>query len=192
MLDRIFPKQFDNTYRGHWLGVALFVPIVLLKAIQGVNSIIMTRQIMTSADGIPLDSFNSAAAQNAIADFALLGMYLLIIPLIGAISLIRYRAMIPFLYLMLFMAVMGTVLSIPIHQRGNIGGGVLAGYLVITGWMTVKREAGTIGTFEKFAALVPVGVSALFLLWGVQATMNGGKLDSYRSPLYYTFASIAA
>jgi len=93
---------------------------------------------------------------------------------------------------MLFMAVMGTVLSIPIHQRGNIGGGVLAGYLVITGWMTVKREAGTIGTFEKFAALVPVGVSALFLLWGIQATMNGGKLDGYRSPLYYTFAFAAA
>ncbi|HTK80499.1 MAG TPA: hypothetical protein VL286_08680 [Rhizomicrobium sp.] len=121
MLDRIFPKQFDNTYRGHWLGVALFVPIVLLKAIQGVNSIIMTRQIMTSADGIPLDSFNSAAAQNAIADFALLGMYLLIIPLIGAISLIRYRAMIPFLYLMLLLQQIGSrfiLLAHPVPRTG--------------------------------------------------------------------------
>jgi len=97
-----------------------------------------------------------------------------------------------FVIAMLFMAAMGTVLSIPIHQRGNIGGGILAAYLVTTGWMTVRRKPGTVGPFEKYAALVPLCVSALFLLWGAQATMSGGKLDGYRSPLYYTFAFVAA
>lgn len=93
---------------------------------------------------------------------------------------------------MLVMAAFGTGLSILIAQRGNIAGGILAGYLVATAWMTVRRGAGTIGRFEKVAALVPAGVSLLFLAWGIQATMNGGKLEGYGSPLYYAFAGIAA
>ena len=93
---------------------------------------------------------------------------------------------------MLIMAVFGTILSIPINQPGNIGGGILAGYLVATGWMTVKRKAGMLGQFERIAALLPLGVSGLFLFWGIQATLNGGALYGYRSPLYYVFAGLAA
>src|ERR1051326_5686738 len=59
MLNRIFPRQFDNDYRGHWLGIALFILVIALKAMQGVNSIIMTHQVMTTADGIPVDSYRS-------------------------------------------------------------------------------------------------------------------------------------
>jgi hypothetical protein len=101
MLSRIFPKQFDNIYRGHWLGLWLFAAVVLVKALQGLNSIVMTRQVMTTADGIPLDSFNAAAAQAATGMFTLLGMYLLVLPLLSLVALVRYRSMIPFLYLML-------------------------------------------------------------------------------------------
>jgi hypothetical protein len=96
-----------------------------------------------------------------------------------------------FVVAMLVMAAFGTVLSIPIRQPGNIGGGILAAYLVLTGWMTVRQEPGTIGWFEKTAALVPLSVSALFLLWGVRSTMNGGHLYGYGSPLYYTFSLFA-
>jgi|SRR4051812_37924603 hypothetical protein len=108
MLDRIFPKAFDNRYRGHWLGVVLFVLVILLKAVQGVNSIVMTRKVMIGADGIPLDSFNPIAANTAVEMFALLGMYLLVLPLIGAVALVRYRAMIPFLFLMLLAVMLGS------------------------------------------------------------------------------------
>ena len=97
-----------------------------------------------------------------------------------------------FVVAMLIMGTVGAVLSIPIHQRGNIGGGILAVYFALTGWMAVKRRAGTIGTVERVAAMIPLGVSVLFFSWGVQATMNGGKLDAYGSPLYYVFGSLAA
>jgi hypothetical protein len=103
MFSRIFPKQFDNTYHGRWLAVWIFVPVVLLKATQGVNSIIMTRQVMTTADGIPLDAYGAAGAEAAIAMFALLGLYLLILPFQSVVVLIRYRAMIPFMYLLLLL-----------------------------------------------------------------------------------------
>jgi hypothetical protein len=103
MLNRIFPRQFDNDYRGHWLGIALFILVIALKAVQGVNSILMTHQVMTTADGIPVDSYGPAAAAAAMSMFALLGMYLLVLPIIGLVALSRYRTMIPFLFVMLLL-----------------------------------------------------------------------------------------
>ena len=97
-----------------------------------------------------------------------------------------------FVVSMLVMAAFGTVLSIPIHQRGNIGGGILAGYLALTGWTTMQRKAAGASGLEKAAVLIPLGVSVLFFSWGAQATANGGKLDGYGSPLYYVFGFIAA
>jgi hypothetical protein len=93
---------------------------------------------------------------------------------------------------MLTMATMGTLLSIPIHQPGNIGGGLLSSYLVATGWMTVKRKPGTVGRAEKAAALVPLFIGGLFLTWGVEASGHGGKLYGYPSALYFTFSCISA
>jgi hypothetical protein len=96
-----------------------------------------------------------------------------------------------FVVAMLIMATMGAALSVFIQQRGNIAGGVLAGYLVATAYMTVKRPEGTLGSFEKFAALVPAIVSALFLYWGAEAAQSGGKLEGHGSPFYFSFAGIA-
>jgi hypothetical protein len=107
-------------------------------------------------------------------------------------SLLHLRLGKVFVISMLIMAGFGTLLSIPIRQPGNVGGGILAAYLVLTGWMTIKQKPATVGSLEKAAALVPLSVSALFLLWGVQSTMNGGALYGYRSPLYYTFSIFAA
>jgi hypothetical protein len=90
-----------------------------------------------------------------------------------------------FLGAMLVMASLGTVLSIIIHQPANIGGGILSAYLVATGWVTVRRKPGCVGQFEKVVALVPVSVSVLFLVWGVQSVARD-------RPLYYSFAAMAA
>ncbi len=103
ILSRIFPKQFDNTYRGHWLGLWLLVPIALVKATQGVNSIINTREVAMKADGIPLESFDGPAATTVVALFVLVGLYALILPLQSLLVLIRYRAMVPFMFLMLLL-----------------------------------------------------------------------------------------
>jgi hypothetical protein len=107
MLDRLFPKQFDNVYRGHWLGLVLFALVLAVKALQGFNSIVRTHDIMTGADGIPVDTFTPLAAAEATQMFALLGMYLLVLPLISLLALIRYRAMIAFLLLMLIVVQLG-------------------------------------------------------------------------------------
>lgn len=108
MLDRIFPKSFDNVYRGNRLGLWLFAGVALVKALQGINSMVFTRMVATGADGIPLDRFNAEAAETVLRMFGLLGFYTLVLPLLSAVALVRYRAMIPFLFLMLLFVQIGS------------------------------------------------------------------------------------
>lgn len=108
MQRNLFPAQFDNNYRGHWLGIALFVLILMLELVIGANSIIHTRSVAMGADGIPLDNFSNGGAQAVVALFALLGVWRLLFGLLGIVALIRYRAMIPFLYLLLLILQLGS------------------------------------------------------------------------------------
>lgn len=139
MLGRIFPKQFDNFYRGHWLAIWLLVPIVLLRLVIGANSILNTRLVATTADGIPLDSFGAAGAEAVIALFALLGLYFVLLALLGILVLIRYRAMIPLMYLLLLAQQLGgRVLGLlhPIARSGassaQLGSALILGILAAT------------------------------------------------------------
>jgi hypothetical protein len=107
MLNRIFPKTFDNVFRGHWLAIVLLAAIVLMKLVQGVNSVLFTHMVATTADGLAVDSFSPIAAQTVLSIFALVGFYLMLVPLQCIVVLIRYRSMIPFLYLMLLVMQLG-------------------------------------------------------------------------------------
>ncbi len=115
MLNRIFPKQFDNSYRGHWLGLVLFVLVIVLRTAQGINSMVITRSVITGADAIPLDTFSQPAANTLISVFALLGVSSAIVSLIGLIALVRYRAMIPLLFLVIFVSQIGARLIMLIY-----------------------------------------------------------------------------
>ena len=106
-MGRLFPRQFDNDYRGLRTGLWLLVAVLALKALQGANSMFDPVRIMTSADGIAVQTYPPEIAATAIQMFALLGLWLLVLPLIGIVALIRYRAMIPFVYLMLLFQQIG-------------------------------------------------------------------------------------
>ncbi|MDE2134692.1 MAG: hypothetical protein KGM97_06700 [Alphaproteobacteria bacterium] len=115
MFNRIFPKQFDNTYRGHWLAIWLFVPVVLMELAMGANSIINTRTVAMSADGIPLDRYGAGGADAVIALFAIAGLFRVLLALQGIVVLIRYRAMIPFMYLLLLIVQLGSKALVLVH-----------------------------------------------------------------------------
>ncbi len=101
MLGRIFPKQFDNAWRGHWLAIGFLIPVVLLKSMMGVNSVFNTRSVLTGPDAIPLDSYSAAGAQAVVSLFALSALGNLVLVTLSIVALVRYRAMIPFLYLLM-------------------------------------------------------------------------------------------
>jgi hypothetical protein len=101
MLGRIFPKEIDNTFRGHRLGLWLFVPLVLMKLAMGVSMVLNPRFIAVAADGIPLDRYDAGGADAVVSIFALLGLLHLLLSALNIAALIRYRAMIPLMYLVM-------------------------------------------------------------------------------------------
>jgi hypothetical protein len=138
MLNRIFPRQFDNRYSGNRLAIWLFVPVVLIELLIGANSTFNARSVATGADGIPLDSFGAGGAQAVVAIFALLGLCRLLFALQGIVVLIRYRAMIPFMYLLLLILQLGSkalLLINPIARSGvpsaQIGSAVILALLAM-------------------------------------------------------------
>jgi hypothetical protein len=99
MLSRLFPRTFDNHYRGHPVAIWLFVAIVIIRLLQGANSILNTRFVAMSADAIPLDRFTPDASANIVLLFALSALAFLLFALQGLLALVRYRSMIPLMYL---------------------------------------------------------------------------------------------
>ena len=90
------------------------------------------------ADGIPLDSFGADGAQAVLALFAIWGLSQLVLSVLGVLALIRYRAMIPFmffLYLVEHLARRWILLVKPIVRTGTPTGmyinlALLAGMVV--------------------------------------------------------------
>jgi hypothetical protein len=103
MFSRLIPRSFDNTYQGRGLALWLFGLVVLLRVVMSLNSIINSRTIAISADGIPLDTYPPAAAQTVVSLFSLLGLAGLVICLLCILALVRFRSMIPLMFLVLLL-----------------------------------------------------------------------------------------
>ena len=103
MLDKLLPRSVDNTYRGHRLGLWLLGLLVLMKGGIGLGTILNGRSAAISADGIPLDTFTAAGEQAFVALFAAWGLSQLMLNLIGLVVLVRYRALVPFMFVVLFL-----------------------------------------------------------------------------------------
>lgn len=106
MLSRLFPKQFDNDYQGGALAIWLLIPLALLKLVQGANvagfnPMVSSRHVLETADRVPIGEYPAEAAAHLVFIFAAWGLGVFLLGLLGVISLIRYRAMIPLVYLLL-------------------------------------------------------------------------------------------
>ncbi len=101
MLGRLLPRQADNKYDGYRLALWLLGLLIALKLVMSVNSIVNTESVAVGADRIPLDSFGPAAAREVLLLFALMALGHLALTLIALTALIRYRALVPFIFLVL-------------------------------------------------------------------------------------------
>ena len=104
-MNLLLPKTIDNRYRGQWAALVLFVPVLAIKLliginISGLNPMIRPYDILQDVDGIPMDSFTTAAAYEIEFATAAWGGALVIIALFGVLTLVRYRALIPIAILM--------------------------------------------------------------------------------------------
>jgi len=138
MIDLLLPPRVDNTYRGYRLALWLFGAVILLKLGISAASMFNGYQAANSADGIPLETYPAAAAEAVVSLFALLGVLHLVISVWCIVVLVRYRALVPFMFALLIAeyAARKVVLWIlPIAGRTATPG--LAINLVILGVMVV-------------------------------------------------------
>ena len=136
MIDRLLPRHLDNDYRGWTLALWILGAILAVRGVIGFNSIVFTYKIATSADGIPVDTFPSAAAQTALSLFALLGVSSLVASLAGIVTLVRYRGAVPllFAYLLVEQLLRRAVLRLrPMPRAGTPAGSpVIIALLALT------------------------------------------------------------
>jgi uncharacterized membrane protein len=69
---------------------------------------------------------------------------------------------------MLIMSAFAVYLAVLKHQPGNIGGGTLTFYLILTAWLTARRRDGQTSVYDWVLLLIPLALGALTWLGGLQ------------------------
>jgi uncharacterized damage-inducible protein DinB len=103
------------------------------------------------------------------------------------------KAGIVFVYAMLVMSLLGSVLAIR-HQTWvevNVPAGLLTAYLVITSLTTLRREPGSASRWTDFALmLLALSIGATCLVMGFEAIAAGGKRNGIPAFPFLLFGSI--
>jgi hypothetical protein len=133
MLNRLFPKTIDNSFRGSRLAIWLLAFYSLIKIFQGFESVFNAASTAVQADGIPLSHFGPEASAEVVEEFALLGLNIMILPLEAFVILIRYRAMIPLIYLAMLLVNLAARAILFVHEKPVIGGAEPIGFYVNLG-----------------------------------------------------------
>lgn len=95
-----------------------------------------------------------------------------------------------FVVSMTIMASVGAVVSpfLPIPQRANVVAGMLTLYLVVSGWMAVRRPHVGPGRVDAAGLVVALGTVAAGVVWAVQASNSPtGTLDGSPPQAFYAF-----
>jgi hypothetical protein len=100
MLERLFPRQVDNRFDGQRLALWLLALLIGLKLMVSLNSILNTASVAEGADGFPLASYGGDGARAVLMLFAVGAVANLAAALFGLAVLVRWRGMVPFVYLL--------------------------------------------------------------------------------------------
>jgi hypothetical protein len=146
MFDKLLPQPIDNTYSGSKIALWLFGLIVFVHILQSVMVIVNGHSIAQSADGIPLENYPAAAAQTILAIFTVSSFRRLIISLICAVVLFRYRSAVPLMFVVLGL--------------GYLGGQVIFQFIPI---VRVGTPPGVIVNLIMFGLTI---VGLVLSLWG--------------------------
>lgn len=128
MLDRFLPQPIDNKYSGSKIALWLFGLIVFVHILQSVMVLVNGNMVAQSADGIPLENYPAAAAQTILAIFMVSSLRRLIISLICAVVLFRYRSAVPLMFVVLGLSYLGGQVIfqfVPIVRAGTPPGVVM-------------------------------------------------------------------
>ena len=100
MLQRVFPRALDNRFPGHRIALYAFYALTALTLWRSQHHLFAHDGGAQSIASIPLDTYSDSAADTVVGIFALWGLSQLIIGLIYLLAAIRYRSLIPLLYVL--------------------------------------------------------------------------------------------
>jgi hypothetical protein len=83
-----------------------------------------------------------------------------------------------FVVSMLVMALGAVYLAVVRNQPGNIGGGILTFYLILTAWLTARRPPGETSRFDGLAMLVPLALGVLSWIGGIKILRSGATSEN--------------
>ena len=136
MLTRLLPAQADNRFEGHRAALWLLGTYLALKLVMSVKSILNTKSVAAGADGIPLDSYSADAAREVLMLFSMMALGQLALALVGVLGLVRYRALVPLVYLLLLGEHLGRRLIAASYSAGA-GQAVSTGFYINLGLTAV-------------------------------------------------------
>jgi hypothetical protein len=128
MFDKFLPQPIDNKYSGSKIALWLLGLIVFVHSLQSVMVLVNGYSIAQKADGIPLETYPAAAAQTILAIFMTASLRRLIISLMCAVVLFRYRSAVPLMFVVLaFSYLAGQVIFqfVPIVRVGTPPGVIM-------------------------------------------------------------------
>ncbi|MAT41812.1 MAG: hypothetical protein CL609_05680 [Anaerolineaceae bacterium] len=99
---KIFPENINNHYQGQKIALYVFYLVTAFTLWRSQHHLFSADGGAQSIATIPLDSFSKDGAAAVIGVFGLWGLSQLIIGLLYLIVCLRYRAMLPLMYLLMF------------------------------------------------------------------------------------------
>jgi len=134
MLDKIFPRQFDNSYRGYKTALWIFGLITAVRTLQSIFIIFNGYMTVRDADGIPIDTYPAEVAQTIVGLFGLISLWRFIFSLLSIIVLVRYRSAVPLMFALLILNFLGAQLLsqfVPLVRVGTPPGPIVNLVLVV-------------------------------------------------------------
>jgi len=101
MRNRLLPSSFDHNFDGHPASLWLFGLITTVSLGRSLTHIFLPDGGAQSIATVPLSQYSSGAESSVISVFALWGLSQLLIAIVMLIAALRYRSMVPLLYLFL-------------------------------------------------------------------------------------------
>jgi hypothetical protein len=118
----MFPRTIVNVYRGRIIALWLLGGVLGVRIMQSALVLVTPATTVANVDGIPLGTYPAGAAQTIVAMYALYALTRLVISVIGVLVLLRYRELVPFMFMALlvnYLAVQVLVQWVPITRSGS-------------------------------------------------------------------------
>ena len=122
ILASLFPRQITNEFPGYKISLWAFYLFTALTLWRSQHHIFSDDGGAQSIATIPLDNYSDNAAATIIGVFALWGLSQLVIGLLYLIAAVRYRSMIPLLYMLSLVEYLVRAFYMPAYKQFETAG----------------------------------------------------------------------